>query len=196
MPPYLLLLLSVGLSAGSGDGLMGRGDCLDGQGDFTGVDSRCLAPVANLSPHDRDPPPVPSADNESLRGLSGRMIIERRVIIRIPALPQPDNDGVAGFLPPGSVTVLRIQRAPTCLAARSIRGALFPRGGRSILFSTMSGRFEAVLERGCRAAEFQPGFYLHASDDGALCAGRDLIHARTGASCMISVFRPVGAGRP
>jgi hypothetical protein len=54
----------------------------------------------------------------------------------------------------------------------------------------------ARLDHGCRALDFYSGFYLRPAPDGNICADRDSVRARSGASCEISRFRRLVAERP
>ena len=50
-------------------------------------------------------------------------------------------------------------------------------------------RVRAQLEENCQARSFYSGFYMEKSADGKMCAGRDILHSRTGAKCEIERFR-------
>ena len=43
-----------------------------------------------------------------------------------------------------------------------------------------------ALERACDADAFYLGAYVERSHDGKLCTGRDLLRARSGATCRVS----------
>lgn len=127
------------------------------------------------------------------RGRGARMsteslVIERRVIIRIPVVPRLAPDQRNGIVREGlSAPVSR------CMPVQSIRSAsIEDRAG--IIFITTRGRYRASLERGCRPAEFQSGFYLDPSQDNAICAGRDLLRSRSGMSCAILAIARLAAG--
>ncbi|WP_227339689.1 MULTISPECIES: hypothetical protein [Sphingopyxis] len=57
------------------------------------------------------------------------------------------------------------------------------------LITRQKQRLRAHLNRGCRALDFYAGFYMQGNEDGNLCAGRDELHARTGAKCEVDKFR-------
>jgi len=154
-----------------------------------------LAPALNGAPGDRGSERRgiggggrSSSDNETVAAMPpgvGSVTIERRIIIRIPTLRAPPND-MRLFAPraPAAPQAGARQRQ-ACLSLDSIRGAtMHDRAG--ILFVTNGNlRYQAVLERGCRPIDFQSGFYLGATEDGAICAGRDMLHARSGLRCAI-----------
>ena len=50
-------------------------------------------------------------------------------------------------------------------------------------------RIRAQLEDKCQARSFYSGFYVEKTADGKMCAGRDILHSRTGAKCEIDRFR-------
>ena len=43
-----------------------------------------------------------------------------------------------------------------------------------------------ALERACDARAYYSGFYVERSEDGQLCARRDLLQSRAGASCKVA----------
>lgn len=122
--------------------------------------------------------------------------IEQRVIIRVApatALPRTafDGDGVRFDQP------IRLVERPVgrCLPVRAI-AAVRPASGNRLLLRMRDRRLVAAsLGRGCRAADFYSGFYVERSDDGMVCADRDELQSRTGATCEIDSLRqlvPVG----
>ncbi|MFT3966536.1 MAG: hypothetical protein QM690_11720, partial [Sphingobium sp.] len=81
-----------------------------------------------------------------------------------------------------------------CLALVSIRGASIHDRAGIVFVTNGDTRYQAALERGCRPVDFQSGFYLSPSADGSLCAGRDLLHARSGLKCAITDLKPLPPG--
>jgi hypothetical protein len=122
-----------------------------------------------------------------------QIVIERQLIIRIPARPSTLTSFSAG----GSVdrraravpVVWRETKAPKCVAVRSLLGIQTVQSDSIDLLTRENQRLRAKLKRGCRAADFYSGFYMKASKDGRLCADRDAIHARSGAECEVEKFR-------
>ena len=129
---------------------------------------------------------------DAMPGGSVVVTIQRRVIIRVPSLPAaavttPPPAERRALLADGSPP--KALPRPGCLALRTLRGAYAGDRAGIVLLTTLSSNYRATLEKGCRSADFQAGFYLEPAADGALCAGRDILHARTGASCVVTAFR-------
>lgn len=119
-----------------------------------------------------------------------QMTIEQRVIIRIPmhrVRPGPPNERptVDDRSPPPPVRWVE-HDGPRCVKIRRLAGAIItsPRGVDLVLRG--DDRLRARLGRGCRPADLYSGFYIQPSEDGALCAGRDKVLARSGAECEIT----------
>lgn len=118
---------------------------------------------------------------------SSVVTIRRRIIIRIPMMPMtlplsPDPAAMRGMVP------LRTEPGPLCITHRHVRGASISDRNGVVFMMSGNKRYQAGLERGCRPADFQSGFYINPTADGAVCAGRDLLHARSGANCLITRF--------
>lgn len=73
-----------------------------------------------------------------------------------------------------------------CISVDGLAGAqLF--GDRAIELSMRSGqRYRLFLARECPALSFYQGFYYKRQKAGQLCAGRDVIGARSGGECPIA----------
>lgn len=83
-----------------------------------------------------------------------------------------------------------------CISVTGLAGAqLF--GDRAIELSMKNGQhYRLFLARECPALSFYQGFYYRRELAGKLCAGRDVIGARSGGECPIAsiiAVRPVGA---
>ena len=90
-----------------------------------------------------------------------------------------------------------------CISVNGLAGAqLF--GDRAVELSMKNGqRYRLFLARECPALSFYQGFYYRRERTGQICAGRDVIGARSGGECQIAsiiAVRPVGdkarAGQP
>ena len=57
------------------------------------------------------------------------------------------------------------------------------------LVLTGGKRIRAKLGKDCRPLGFYQGFYLRPTQDGMICADRDAIKVRSGASCPIDDFK-------
>jgi hypothetical protein len=122
-----------------------------------------------------------------------QVVIERQLIIRIPARPSTLTnfsaaDSVAERQRSAPV-VWRETKAPKCVAMRSLAGIQAVQRDSIDLITRENQRLRAKLNRGCRALDFYSGFYMKASKDGRLCADRDALHARSGAECEVEKFR-------
>lgn len=104
------------------------------------------------------------------------IIVENQIIMRVPVRPRP----------PQIEWVER--KGPKCIKTGAIRGA-FLSGSDHVDF-VLAGRhlLRAELDENCPALDFYEGFYLSSSDE-KICARRDVIRSRVGASCTIERFR-------
>jgi len=137
----------------------------------------CAATAA--APDRRRPPPPPAA----LQSFDGDAW--RRVPVRPGGAPQ------AG---PARQPVPRGGRK-RCIAIDRIAAAqLF--GDRAIELTLKGGRrWRLYLAQECPALSFYQGFYYQQSQAGQLCAGRDVIGARSGGECAIASIMPAGRAR-
>lgn len=127
---------------------------------------------------------------------SSVVTIRRRIIIRIPMMPMtlplspdPGRSATRAMVP------LRTEPGPPCVAHRKIQSASLSERNGVVLLMAGNARYQARLERGCRPADFQSGFYINPTADGAVCAGRDLLRARSGANCLITRFSRIRPGK-
>jgi hypothetical protein len=121
-----------------------------------------------------------------------QVTIERRVIIRVPLLPQQAQPIAVAATPVPSP--MREVAGPRCLALSRIGGAIINSQSGVMLVADQQ-LYRAEVARTCKPADFYAGFYLNPSKDGALCARRDALHARSGATCRIERFRMQVRGR-
>lgn len=106
-----------------------------------------------------------------------RVVIHDEIILRIPVRPRL----------PRHVKWVE-HKGPKCIAADKIAGATLS-GPSSIDFMLRNRkRVRAVMDEACPALDFYSGFYFQLSDD-RICAGRETIRSRIGASCRIDRFR-------
>jgi hypothetical protein len=122
-----------------------------------------------------------------------QIVVERQLIIRIPARPSTLTnfsaaDSIASRAPQVPV-VWRETKAPKCVPMRSLLGIQTVQRDSIDLITRENQRLRAKLNRGCRALDFYSGFYMNASKDGRLCADRDALHARSGEECAVEKFR-------
>lgn len=78
-----------------------------------------------------------------------------------------------------------------CIGVNTVAGAqMF--GDSAIELTMRDGRrFRMFFARECPALSFYQGFYYRRLNAGKLCAGRDVIGARSGGECPIAAIIPV-----
>ncbi|PZQ23226.1 MAG: hypothetical protein DI569_05065 [Sphingopyxis macrogoltabida] len=122
-----------------------------------------------------------------------QVVIERQIIIRVPAQRSSLNNFAAEAAPqarPRETPMFwKEKKGPKCVSMRNIMGMQAAQRDSIDLITRQKQRLRAQLNRGCRALDFYAGFYMQGSKDGQLCEGRDQIHARTGAKCEVEKFR-------
>ncbi len=141
--------------------------------------------AAAAAPPDRrrPPPPPPALQSPALQSFDGEAW--RRVPVR------PGGLARAG---PIRQAVPRRGRK-RCIAIDRIAAAqIF--GDRAIELTLKGGqRWRLYLAQECPALSFYQGFYYQQSQAGQLCAGRDVIGARSGGECGIASIMPAGKAR-
>ncbi len=157
-----------------------------------------LTPVFDGTSRDRRTGAAPTVDNETVGAMppttSGYVTMERRIIIRIPTLPRAIPAETRSFAPKVATANPAVRKGATCLSLRSVRGVTLDPGVGILFVTNTESRYQAVLERGCRPVDFQSGFYLNPAADGAICAGRDMLHARSGLRCTITGLTRLSSG--
>lgn len=124
-----------------------------------------------------------------------QVTIEQRVIIRIPVMPpsgaRRGRDAAltppAPPIPPAAPKVKEV-KGPKCLKLDHLRGAVISSASGVTMVTDRDERFRAHFDRTCLPASFYSGFYIEPNKDGAICAQRDVLHARNGSSCDIERF--------
>ena len=81
------------------------------------------------------------------------------------------------------------RRGPRCVSASRIAGATLLGQNSVDIILRDSSRIRARLERRCPALDYYYGFYVNATEDGQICADRDVIRSRVGGQCQIDEFR-------
>ena len=148
-------------------------------------------------------PAISAADDAPMEGVDlAQVTIEQRIIIRVPmARPSgqgPERGGRPDRQMRGGPEPLEWEehKGPKCLPMRAVRAAAITSSRGVDLILRDSSRVRAHLSRECRAEDLWSGFYLQPTADGALCADRDSVLARGGASCEIERFRRLVAEKP
>lgn len=145
-------------------------------------------------------PLLPSSEAPSISAMTPppagyQVVVERRIIIRIPARSTTLTtfDGGPTRADPRALddasVVWKERDGPRCVLARGIWGVQGAQKNSVDMILRDRQRLRARLNRGCRALDFYSGFYFRPTADQRLCADRDRILARTGAECTIDSFR-------
>lgn len=115
--------------------------------------------------------------------------IEKRVIIRVPRRRSAISSALADITRGSDPTTYKEKKIGKCLPMTDILGV--QRFGQRYLDLVTKDRqqIRARLEKKCQARSFYSGFYMEKSSDGRICAGRDILHSRTGSKCEIDRFR-------
>jgi hypothetical protein len=128
----------------------------------------------------------------------GQVRIEQRVIIRISPSSAAARARMMADLRRGggSRVSYEEQKLRGCIAISEIAGVQpSPEQNRLLLFMRDRRILSAALERACNARDYYSGFYIERSDDGQLCARRDLLQSRAGASCKVAQLNRLVAVR-
>lgn len=119
-----------------------------------------------------------------------QVAIHERIIIRIQRSAPPIGGRAAAIAetrPPA--IVWKERKAPRCVATQTITGARLGGDGEVDLIVEGVKRLRARLDADCPTLDFYSGLYLKPTADGKICARRDAIRSRSGASCAIGAFR-------
>ncbi len=117
------------------------------------------------------------------RVVFAQLTIHERITIRVPRMSMP------GRVPLTAPTVWKESKGPKCIAAASLAGAMVSAPATIDLVVQGGQRIRAKLSRQCRSVDFYSNFYIRPGPDGQVCADRDTIRVRSGASCEIDSFK-------
>lgn len=122
-----------------------------------------------------------------------QVTVREQVIIRVQTQPQrraPQSLAASNkVMPQASATKWKEKKAPRCIPVKSLAGASVTTRDSVDLVLRGGTRMRAKLEDDCPALDFYDGFYMKPTQDGQMCAERDMIHSRSGGQCAISRFR-------
>lgn len=108
--------------------------------------------------------------------------MNERVVIRVPRM--------AGPVPVAPQPIRwKEKKGPKCIAAQAMAGALITARDQVDLVLAGGKRVRVKLDGECRQLDYYGGFYFRPSADGMICADRDALRVRSGASCGIDQFR-------
>jgi hypothetical protein len=89
----------------------------------------------------------------------------------------------------------KIKKGPKCVEMASIAGAAIVTDDAIDLVLRGGERLRAQFSSSCPALDYYSGFYMLPTEDGRICADRDMIRTRSGGQCEIQRFRklkPIG----
>ena len=118
-----------------------------------------------------------------------QMTVHERIVIRVPRMTQASRMAV-----PAPVRY-KEKKGPKCVAVAEMGGAQIVAPGAVDLVMTGNRRLRAKLDKDCGPMDFYNGFYLRPAADGKVCADRDVIRMRSGASCSITTFKTLQPAR-
>lgn len=140
--------------------------------------------------------PALAAAGDSMAQLDGVVVAQtmrhERVIIRLPRVGPPRS--VERSALPAPIRY-KEKKGPKCVAVADMGGAMIVEPGAVDLVMTGGKRLRAKLDTDCGPMDFYKGFYLRPAADGKVCAKRDVIRIRSGASCEIATFKTLQAKR-
>ncbi|MDR7103490.1 hypothetical protein [Croceicoccus sp. BE223] len=159
-----------------------------------GIGATWLVPLA-LAGASADLPaeplqPLPVEIDLSIDQIQHQATVRQRVMIRITPLSRSSP-------PPVSVPVpTHRPRAEgedmgQCIPLANVAGVKLGQGRNLLLILRNRRVISALLDRTCQVSSFYSGFYVERPADGMLCAGREALHARSGADCQFGSFRDV-----
>ncbi len=134
-------------------------------------------------------PAEPGVFIDPLPTLIAQVRIERRIIIRVPRRRPMAVNRLANIRRLSQPQAYTEKKIGKCLPMSDILGVQMADGRELDLLTRNRIRIRARLEKKCQARSFYSGFYMEKSGDGKICAGRDILHSRTGAKCEIDRFR-------
>jgi len=83
----------------------------------------------------------------------------------------------------------KMKKGPKCVSMASIAGAAVVADDAIDLALKGGQRLRAQFSSRCPALDYYSGFYILPTDDGQICADRDVIRTRSGGQCEIQRFR-------
>ncbi|MBB3990780.1 hypothetical protein [Croceicoccus naphthovorans] len=118
-----------------------------------------------------------------------RTEVRQRVIVRITPLSRVSRPQVQADEEP--IVVHSRRPIEDCIPLSNIAGVRLGSGRNLLLYLRDKRVIGTKFDRTCQVSSFYSGFYVERSEDGLLCAGREALHARSGADCVLSSFHEV-----
>jgi len=106
-----------------------------------------------------------------------QLSIEQSLVVRVPRRT------------PAKPLRWKSKKGPKCVAMSAIAGAAVVAEDAIDLALRGGQRLRAHFATNCPALDYYSGFYILPTDDGRICAGRDVIKTRSGGQCEIIRFR-------
>jgi hypothetical protein len=121
------------------------------------------------------PPPGPTVTQWSF---------QEHIVIHVPRVPERATPA-----PAAAPVRWREKKGPHCLPLASMAGAVITSPSQIDLVLAGGKRVRAKLDGQCQPLDYYSGFFIRPTADGQICADRDAIRVRSGASCGIGEFR-------
>lgn len=128
-----------------------------------------------------------AVDEDSLAVRQNQVRIAQRVVIRI--APQGTVNQIIVRENSSVRPKFKERKTGDCLSLGGIEGVRVNSDHRLLLFMRDHRLIGANMDESCQARHFETGFYVDRSSDGLLCANRDMLRSRSGASCSVSRLR-------
>lgn len=106
-----------------------------------------------------------------------QLTVEQSLIVRVPSRT------------PARPLRWKSKKGPKCVAMSSIAGAAVVADDAIDLALRGGQRLRAHFSSRCPALDYYSGFYILPTEDGKICADRDVIRTRSGGQCEITRFR-------
>jgi len=106
-----------------------------------------------------------------------QLTVEQTLIVRVPRRSQPKP------------LKWKTKKGPKCVPMAAIAGAAVVADDAIDLALKGGQRLRAQFSSRCPALDYYSGFYILPTEDGQICADRDVIRTRSGGQCEIQRFR-------
>lgn len=158
---------------------------------LTGAGPDASAPQPATAPEPVIAAPV-EADPPAFDDIQFQVQVRQRVMIRITPLSRSAPPPVAAQHAEAPRRAIADDTPRQCIPIGDVAGVKLGQGRTLLLYMRDRRVVSTLLERSCQVSSFYSGFYVERPADGMLCAGREALHARSGADCKLSAFREVG----